>query len=723
MIKRVWLALLAIFATLALPQTAAFAQVAGEQLINNHGTQANYSTNYTATPGNDRVMLVIVFSEYDLDESSQVNTLRFGGVDMIPLGTIEGQRAKRNRMSAFYLPENQIPSGQRQLNIRYRPDASSSMVYISTLLNIDQTKLNVINPSFLRNCTNNGSARPGTINFAPIMADANDFVFSFVGTGENGTFTSFANGGEEFFDERVFNPGFSFAGAIQVPQFSTTIAGSANLTEGCQNRPSSLQLKFSPSGIGINGTVSTPGPVTAGDTVRIQLADADLNTRLAAADEVFVTITNDRTGESETILLIETGANTGIFEAQLPTDFERASGADDDGRMSVLGGDTLTTSYFDSRTDTNGSATRTAQVVISDGTLSAGTFSPLSCPVPLALFDWQSVSWTPGTTSTQIPFGNFGDLGFSITTPGEFFNGAAFGGLSPSRQNVLDGGTGEFALATIVTQSSRDDEVATTITLPRAAEGVQFSLFDVDFVAGQFADRVEVFGRLGGSRVSPSIANGSANEVVGDTIFGMANSVNGADTGNAVVTFNQPVDTIEIRFGHHGAAPANPGVQGIALHDISACFSALADLRVSKTSFIVADPINGTENPLAVPGALVEYLITIENFGNGPADTDSLIIRDDQPEDLKLCGLSGGSGPVAFADPTANSGLSYSFASLSSSSDDLEFSNNNAASFGYTPSPDSEGCDAAVTDLRVRPGGAMAGGTSITLRVQYAILD
>jgi hypothetical protein len=62
-----------------------------------------------------------------------------------------------------------------------------------------------------------------------------------------------------------------------------------------------------------------------------------------------------------------------------------------------------------------------------------------------------------------------------------------------------------------------------------------------------------------------------------------------------------------------------------------------------------------------------------------------------------------GSGPVLFIDGSApvNSGLSYSPAG------DLEFSNDNGTSWTYTPSPDADGYDANVTDIRINPKGVM----------------
>lgn len=43
-----------------------------------------------------------------------------------------------------------------------------------------------------------------------------------------------------------------------------------------------------------------------------------------------------------------------------------------------------------------------------------------------------------------------------------------------------------------------------------------------------------------------------------------------------------------------------------------------------------------------------------------------------------------GSGPVEFQDGTPSSGLSYTFVSLASADDDLEFSSDGGVTFGYS---------------------------------------
>ena len=54
-----------------------------------------------------------------------------------------------------------------------------------------------------------------------------------------------------------------------------------------------------------------------------------------------------------------------------------------------------------------------------------------------------------------------------------------------------------------------------------------------------------------------------------------------------------------------------------------------ATLVVAKSSSTVEDPINGTTNPKAIPGATVRYTVTVTN--NGGADATSVVLVDQIP--------------------------------------------------------------------------------------------
>ena len=135
------------------------------------------------------------------------------------------------------------------------------------------------------------------------------------------------------------------------------------------------------------------------------------------------------------------------------------------------------------------------------------------------------------------------------------------------------------------------------------------------------------------------------------------------------------------------------------------------DILVTKLVSTEEDPINGTVNPKAIPGSRILYTVMVSNQGAGTVDNNATVVVDAIP--AELCFLvtdagGTGSGPVAFQNGTPSSGLNYTFTSLDSTSDDLEFSDNGGVTFSYEPSDKGTGCDPAVTDIRVNPKGILA---------------
>lgn len=138
------------------------------------------------------------------------------------------------------------------------------------------------------------------------------------------------------------------------------------------------------------------------------------------------------------------------------------------------------------------------------------------------------------------------------------------------------------------------------------------------------------------------------------------------------------------------------------------------DIVVSKSVTVLNDPVNLGVNPLAIPGGVVLYTVTVRNEGDGSVDADTVEILDVIPADgcMLLADLGGpGEGPVAFADGSPASGLSYSFAGLADDADDLEFSSDGGANFDYDPSVGSNGCDSLITHIRINPKGVFAADT------------
>jgi uncharacterized repeat protein (TIGR01451 family) len=135
-------------------------------------------------------------------------------------------------------------------------------------------------------------------------------------------------------------------------------------------------------------------------------------------------------------------------------------------------------------------------------------------------------------------------------------------------------------------------------------------------------------------------------------------------------------------------------------------------LTIAKSVQVHSDPFNAGSNPKAIPGALMTYTITVLNTGSGPVDSGTTVITDPIPDHAALfvSDISGtGSGPVLFTQGSTTSALSYTFAALGSSADDLDFSNNSGATWTYVPTPGADGCDPLVTNVRVNPKGQFVG--------------
>lgn len=133
-------------------------------------------------------------------------------------------------------------------------------------------------------------------------------------------------------------------------------------------------------------------------------------------------------------------------------------------------------------------------------------------------------------------------------------------------------------------------------------------------------------------------------------------------------------------------------------------------LMNAKTVTVTTDPINGTTNPKNIPGSESLYTITVTNTGLGRVDNNSVVIADPIPTNTELyVGNLGGSpaGPISFSD--AGSNLAFSYSSLGSTADDVEFSRDGGSTWTYTPVADASGYDAAVTNMRFNPKGRMAG--------------
>lgn len=142
--------------------------------------------------------------------------------------------------------------------------------------------------------------------------------------------------------------------------------------------------------------------------------------------------------------------------------------------------------------------------------------------------------------------------------------------------------------------------------------------------------------------------------------------------------------------------------------------AANAALGMVKTSVLLSDPINGSTNPKAIPGAIVRYSFQVQNSGPAAVDSNALLIVDTLPLQIAV----GNAAAPIFTQGTPTSGLTFSSAT------DIRYSNaaTMPATFAactYTP---VAAYDPAVKYVCLRPQGAMAGSTgtptSFTISIQ-----
>ncbi len=336
----------------------------------------------------------------------------------------------------------------------------------------------------------------------------------------------------------------------------------------------------------------------------------------------------------------------------------------------------------------------------------------LSCPGAPSVLDWDSVVWGEGDMSNSyIVAGETIDI--TISDPNNGLQPyAPFGGDTPIESTANTGGLSpaESSLHFLANQANQSNTVDMTITLGDAGVGVekfQASIWDVDFGSGQFEDQITVTGTLSGTPVPVTLFTNSANGASGSVVTGVSGAGSTSSVGNMTIEFNAPIDTLVINYGNGSNAPANPGNQGIALHDLSFCPPLFAVLNAQKSTALY-DPLS--EGLYMVPGNDVIYTITFTNAGDGATDNDSVVIIDAIPSEIEFYNGDiddGGPETTAVTGTDNASGLTFNYAL------DVRYSNSgsppaNFAACGYTP---SAGYDANVTYICVNPSGVMAAGS------------
>lgn len=201
------------------------------------------------------------------------------------------------------------------------------------------------------------------------------------------------------------------------------------------------------------------------------------------------------------------------------------------------------------------------------------------------VFDWpSSPGWTagapaPGQTKTQqFTSVNPNDITVDINNNGASGSGATWQASYPqiSASPTTGGLVGTNALQLYVSaQSSTSAFIRTTITFDTPVINLSFQLWDVDAVAGQFADKIwniQALAQGGGTVGATSVTsvtpgyNTISGTGLATVVLGTANAANNTNQGSITITFAGPITQFSFDWSNNDAGL---GAQAIGLGSLS----------------------------------------------------------------------------------------------------------------------------------------------------------
>lgn len=324
------------------------------------------------------------------------------------------------------------------------------------------------------------------------------------------------------------------------------------------------------------------------------------------------------------------------------------------------------------------------------------------------------------------------------------YNAATGIGTLPRIAADVNGGTGNALImggimaARTTNISSTTNVLVTTVGFGATpVRELTMTIHDIDYSAAQFRDWIKIVGVGPAGNYVPALTtpHGTANiggpftalpnssvklgpqasspATAADEGVGVGSSGNNGNTGNITIRFAQPVSSVILRYGNYPlqAGDSSIGQQFYALSTLSFC--PMPNLVIDKTSAPVVTTITDP-NRFNIPGASVDYTITVTNNGGSTVDINSAIIGDILPATVTFFNgdidtVTAGTQNVVFTP--GSSGVTLAAANTT-------YSNNGGASYVYTP---AAGFDTAVNGLRFNPQGTMAANSTFTIRFRTRV--
>ena len=307
-----------------------------------------------------------------------------------------------------------------------------------------------------------------------------------------------------------------------------------------------------------------------------------------------------------------------------------------------------------------------------------------------------------GTTITQNSFSNNGGLSIDLDPRSIDPNGlGAPQGVTINDNNDSDAGPNLLRNFPVIVQASL---VGTELSLGGFARpGSAIELYIAQADPTGFGEGLTYLGLL--TEGSPADLDATTGNYGPANINGVAQGTDNTNRFSFVIT----VPGVAIGTRLTGTATVSGETSEFGGNVV---VTGGPTLVVAKTVASTSDPVNGVTNPKSIPGSVKLYNVRVTNQGSGAVDNNAVVVVDPVPANTRLfVGNLGapGSGPIAFVNGSPSSALTWTFTALNSVTDDVDFSNDNGATWTYVPVPDANGYDAAVTTLRLRPKGTMPG--------------
>lgn len=146
---------------------------------------------------------------------------------------------------------------------------------------------------------------------------------------------------------------------------------------------------------------------------------------------------------------------------------------------------------------------------------------------------------------------------------------------------------------------------------------------------------------------------------------------------------------------------------------------AAKKLTITATSRTTWDPVNGTTFPKAVPGGKRRIDVALNNPDIVATDGNVTVVVPVAPhQTLALDGDgTAATTPITFAANPSNAAVAFRYDGPASTTDDVDFSVDQGATWAYVPGQDSQQANA----IRFRPRGRVPAGATLTLSFPVAV--